>query len=489
MTNYHKNLHKSIISIYLEVIDNIDVFSILGKILASRVHLILGYLRVSCGILVRSNRCNRSLTILVLTPAADYLHMNLDPSALPLGGLFWTPRLRGTLVVRESEMPSYIQRREGKKGVSWRVRFPLVDEDGQPGFHTKTFPRRTDAKEYLEELRAAEKSGAAVVESEQTLSEFFDEYLEAVDVKERTSTSYKQLFNLYIKPRLGSVPLKNVTPRRIQNLYNFLKKPLSPRTVRLVHSVLHSALDHGVALKLIRTNPSEGLKLPSKQRSEISYLQGKEIKELLEQIKPSPYAPLFEFMLATGVRPGEARAVMWSDIDRKKKTVLIQRTASDSKPWTFEETKTAKSKRTISLPQQTVDMLKELQTQQTEYAKQRAEEGDPWADLGLVFTTPAGEPLERRNLNRKHLKPALLRVAGDKKLKLTEEDQERVTSCNLYSLRHTHATSLIEAGVNVRTVSDRLGHKEVKTTLETYAHHTPAMEEQATKEITSALYG
>ena len=170
-------------------------------------------------------------------------------------------------------MPSKIQRRKGKKRVSWRVRFPIEDEDGKKVFHTRTFAYKRDAEEYLQTLEDARKTGNAVVESEQMLPSFFEEYLESTDIRERTREDYTAHFNRYIKPKLGKTKLKDITARKVQNLYTSLKKTLSSRSVRLTHSILNSCLNHAVSLRLIRDNPCKGVKLPRKQDPTISFLQ------------------------------------------------------------------------------------------------------------------------------------------------------------------------------------------------------------------------
>jgi len=364
------------------------------------------------------------------------------------------------------------------------VRFPIEDEDGKKRFYTKTFAYKRQAQDHLQTLQDARKSGEAVVESDQTLSDFFAEYLAATDVRERTRQDYQQHFNRYIKPKLGKAKLKDITPRRVQNLYNSLKKTLSPRTVLLTHSILHSSLDHAVSLRLIRTNPSSDLKLPRKQESEIRFLQGDEIKEILKQIKASKYSPFFEFMLATGTRPGEARAVMWKDLDFKKGKVKIRRTVNDARPWVFSEPKTKQGKRTLSLPEKTVEMLKELKEAQD---KQRDFLDEDFRFPGYVFTDSNGDLLDRRNLISKHLKPALKRVA-DEVHDDDEEAYERVCGCNLYSLRHSFATAVLEKGTNLKTLSTLLGHKSVELTISTYIHVTEGMEEEAVQHITEVLY-
>ncbi len=387
-------------------------------------------------------------------------------------------------------MPSHILRRERKSGVRWTVRFPtgVLDENGKPKLQIKTFRYQRDAKEYLKTLEDAKTEGKPVTESEQTLKAFLDEYLEATDLRDTTRDSYREVIGLYIEPTLGKTPLRDVTPMKVQRLYTKLRKTLSPRTVRYAHSILRSGLDHAVAVKLIRSNPAHGLKLPKKDAPEIRYLRGEEIPAFLIAAREDMYGALFEFLLACGCRPGEARGLMWSDIDWKEGTVEIQRTVSDAKPWKFNQPKTAKGKRTLGLPDKTVEMLKAHKAEQDENMKWREEIGEPWEALGLVFCSPSGQPLDRRNLANKHLKKIYRQVAEELYPAKTGKDDERVCACNLYSLRHTSATRLVEAGVNLRTVSERLGHKDVTTTLEQYVHSTPTMAKQAVKEISKAMY-
>jgi len=178
----------------------------------------------------------------------------------------------------------------------------------------------------------------------------------------------------------------------------------------------------------------------------------------------------------------------WSDIDFKKCTVDIQRSLSDSDPWIFNEPKTKRGRRTFGLPEKTVEMLKAHQTKQKEKAEDRTMGGQEWEDLGLVFCSPAGQPLNRRNLANKHLKKLYKQVAEELYTD-GEKEFERVCGCGLYSLRHSFATRLVEQGISIRTVSEALGHEDVSTTIKSYVHSTPEMAKQAVAEIAKAMYG
>lgn len=377
-------------------------------------------------------------------------------------------------------MPSFIQRRVCKSGdVSWRVRFPA--EDGTIEY--RTFPYKWQAEDHLQTLKDARKSGGAVVESSQTLKSFFKEYLEGADIRDQTRADYQSHFDRYIKPSLGAVPLKDLTHRRIQNTYNKLRKALSARSVRLTHSILHSCLDRAVGLRMLRENPSQGLSLPRKTENVIRYLQGEEITEFMRQVKDDKYHAFFIFLLATGVRPSEGRGLRWSDIDFKKKVVHIRRKVNDSRPWSFDAPKTPQARRTLSLPPSLLNILKAHREDQDE---RQLDAGRRWEDLGLVFTRSDGQPLDRRNLNSKHLKRLYRSVA--EKLKLKGDDLERVTGCNMYSLRHSFASSLVAQGIDIKTISLKLGHRDVVITLSTYIHPSASMEKEATMKIEKVLF-
>jgi integrase len=385
-------------------------------------------------------------------------------------------------------MPSYIFRRTGMKGiVSYTVRFPTgeLTEKGNPATTSKTFRYLRQAQDHLQTLKDAARAGGAVVESEQSLTDFFDEYIEAADIRDNTRTNYRESFNRYVKPVLGKTSLKDITPRKVQNLFTPLKKTLAPSTVKLAHSVLRSCLQHALDLKLIRTNPAVGTKLARRRDADIRFLQGEELTEFLEVIKGNPYQPLFEFLLSSGCRPGEGRALQWGDLDFKKNSVTIERTVSDKKPWNFQPPKTSKGRRVVGLPEQTMKMLALHKREQEERA---IEEPRGWNEFDLVFPSETGEPLDRRNLSSRYLKPALKQV-GDKLYPKKDEPHKRLLGVNMYSLRHTHGTKLVETGVSIKLVSERLGHADIATTLRYYVHSTKAMEREAIEKIAEALYG
>lgn len=188
------------------------------------------------------------------------------------------------------------------------------------------------------------------------------------------------------------------------------------------------------------------------------------------------YRALFAFLLTTGARPSEAFGLKWSDIDLETGRVTIQRTLQwrskkQGGGWYFEETKTKTSRRAVPLPAGLVQHLKEHRAAQAEALLKLGIRTD------LVFATSEGTPVLRRNLVRRHFKPALLHA-------------KLPAGFSLYGLRHTCATLLLQAGTHPKIVAERLGHSSTTTlTMDVYSHEVPGMQSEATAQLERMLYG
>lgn len=173
-------------------------------------------------------------------------------------------------------------------------------------------------------------------------------------------------------------------------------------------------------------------------------------------------------LLTTGLRPSEALALKWTDLDftKGKGTLSVRRTVTRRKGggWTFEEPKTPKSRRHMEIPGSLTELLVELRAEQ------------PQNELDLVFPSENGQPLMEGNLARRNFK-RVLKQAG-----LPE-------SLRLYDLRHTCATLLLLASVHPKVVSERLGHSSIRETLDTYSHVLPSMQKHASDALENMLFG
>lgn len=161
---------------------------------------------------------------------------------------------------------------------------------------------------------------------------------------------------------------------------------------------------------MIVRNPASLCELPKQTRREMQSLTTEQAQAFLASCRDDRYGLVFEFALVTGMRPEEYCGLKWTDIDLRAGTATVQRVISWSRngSWSFGETKTSRSRRTVPLTPQIVQSLREHKREQSE---QRLRVGAKWNDHELVFTASHGEPISLRNLQRRHFKP-LLKGAG-----------------------------------------------------------------------------
>jgi integrase len=176
------------------------------------------------------------------------------------------------------------------------------------------------------------------------------------------------------------------------------------------------------------------------------------------------------------MRPEEYLGLRWSDIDLKSGIVTVQQVLIWHRKgggWSMDEPKTKGSRRNIPLPNSFIEKLKKHRKKQLEC---RLSIGSIYQNYDLVFASELGTPLNERNLAQRHFNK-ILKDAGLDNLEFVP-----------YSLRHTCATLLLLKGVNIKVVSERLGHSSVKITLDTYSHVLPGMQESASNELEELLY-
>ncbi len=362
---------------------------------------------------------------------------------------------------------------------TWLVRVYMgQDANGKRKYHNKTIHgNKKDAERYLTKTLRERDLGEFVEPAKDMLKDFLDTWLETAAkprIAPGTYRSYKDIVECYLKPQLGDKVISKLTAEEIQKTYNAMtEKGLSPRTVRYTHAVLRNALNQAIKWDKLYRNPAERVELPKQKKEEMKVLTPEEAARFMDATVFSPHKALFSLLLSSGMRPGEALGLKWSDVDLKKKKIHVQRALSRTKgAWHLEEPKTPQSRRTIPIPPEVIEDLKEHKKEQAAQ-KLKAPEGT-YTDYGLVFSTKTGEPLDHHNIVVRHFKP-LLKDAG-------------LPDIRLYDLRHTCATLLLMAGEHSKVVSERLGHASVTLTLDTYSHVLPDMQEKATEKLTTMLF-
>lgn len=352
----------------------------------------------------------------------------------------------------------------------WLVRLFL----GRTASGTRQYQNHTihgvkkNAQKWLNDALTKKDLGIPTFQTKLSLGEYLRTWLNTVAkprVAEHTFESYEWLLDRVIG-ELGKTRLSQLSAEDIQNYYS--TQPTS--TARHIHAPLRSALSQAVKWHLIYANPCDSVELPRHQTREMQALTKAEAMRLIAV--PSKHMCVFAFLLATGARPSEALGLKWIDIDLDRATVTIQRTLQwhSAGGHYFAETKTKGSRRTIPLPASLVEQLKTHRASQAERLLKIGVRTD------LVFANSEGQPIMRKNLVRRHFKPAL-------------EKAELPANLSLYCLRHTCASLLLQAGVHPKVVAERLGHSSTMLTLDVYSHVAPGMQSEATARLEELLYG
>jgi integrase len=313
---------------------------------------------------------------------------------------------------------------------------------------------------------AAEDDGTALVVSKQTLGTFLTEWLrdtKSVEVKEATLKSYTNRLVPDVVDRIGHTRLTAVTPQMIQSLYADLRKEgLSPRTVQYTHTILKDALKTAVAYRLLASNPAGVVSVPRSKHSEMNVWSAKQVNLFLEATSKTRDGAFYATSFGTGMRPGEVCGLKWSDLDGDR--LMVQRAIAETAEkdrWTVEGPKTPQSRRSIPISGDLLAVLKD-------HRKRQAEEilaaGAQYTRDDWMFADKVGMHEVQIHI-RTRFATALARA--------------KMPKIRLYDARHTHATLLLQAGVNPKVVSERLGHASVVITLDTYSHVIPTMQEDA----------
>lgn len=365
------------------------------------------------------------------------------------------------------------------------------DPKGKRRYSSKTIHgTKKEAEKALREILAKRDLGIVVQSSRVSLDAYLDEWLEKAAksrLRPRTLKDYRDKLNCYVRPILGAQRLDRITPLDVQGMVRQLSeqgapavkhpRPLAAQTVRYAHAILSGALEQAVRWQMLSDNAARHVQLPKLERREMKALSAAEAGEFCKALVGDRFEAYFVLLLGTGLRPGEARALRWSDVDFEAGRVTVQRTLPRRRqgdPIGFEDPKTARSRRMVPLLATVSRVLRQHRARQ---AKERLQLGDSYAaELDLVFTNEIGEPVNERNLVRRHFKPALERA-------------ELPASLRVYDLRHSFASLAMAAGAHVKAVSDRLGHSSTKMTLDVYSHVLEPVEKDATERIEGAIFG
>ncbi len=291
---------------------------------------------------------------------------------------------------------------------------------------------------------------------------------------------YKGIVNLHLKPAFENLPLQRLTPLHIQSYYAGLMKDgsrkdgreggLSAQTVLHHHRVLSEALAMAVRWQLLARNPADAVDPPEVRQTEVKVIDQTETAWLLSAAEGTRlYVPIL-FAVTAGLRRGEILALAWEHLNLSTGAMRVSRSVEETKQFgiRFKEAK-GKRSRPVTLPSFLLDALRVHQQNQIEMKEAL---GTDYYDEGLVCAQPDGRLWKPSAFTSSYR--ALLKRRG-------------LSGPNFHALRHSHASHLLEGGIDLKLVSERLGHSRASFTLDRYIHLLPGPDQEAATRIDTSL--
>lgn len=305
-------------------------------------------------------------------------------------------------------------------------------------------------------------------------SMWFENYKRTV--KESTWVKTEEIYNNHLKPAFGEYYIDKITIKHCQDKINKWFE-IAPHTCRKINSYNKKIFDYAITIDAAEKNPAKNTTIPVNKNNfkekSINFYDKDELKVFLDTTKQirNPQMQIFFRLLAfTGMRKQEALALEWKDIDFSKGTLSINKALAvgQNRRLLVQTPKTPKSKRIISLDKVTTEELKKWKRLQKEHFLIR----------GINISN-------KQNLIFSNNEYELLHPTKTRKwlLRIYKENPS-LKEISTHGFRHTHCSLLFEAGASIQDVQDRLGHTDIKTTMNIYTHVTKHQQEK-TAEIFS----
>lgn len=354
-----------------------------------------------------------------------------------------------------------------KRGDKWEYRISFKDPFTQKyrvksksGFKTKKEAHAAASEEETKIANGFELDSTSLC-LDQYLINWLNEYKKE-SVRKNTYKLHSQNIKNHILPYFKHILLKDIKPIMYQKFLNHLTaKGYSKRTVEIIHSTMHNAMDKAIILSKIEKNPCTGATISNKNAKKsgtLKYMRSEDIPTFLQVAYMDNYIYyiFFKTLIETGMRKGEAAALQWNDLDLQEGIITINKSLdfqAESEDLLFGDTKTYSSTRQIVIASSLIDdLLKHKQMQDDD----KRILGDAYKhDLNLVFCRRDGSFLPKSTLFNAFSR--ILKKANLSKL-------------SIHSLRHTHAVLMLESGASMKYIQERLGHGSISITSDVYSH-------------------
>ena len=339
---------------------------------------------------------------------------------------------------------------------------------------------KKEAERAMHEFITELEKGYYVANSNISITEWVQTCLEVYiipNVSPTTLSRYQGMIKRYINPVIGHIPVQQLTTLAVQSWVNGLKispssgKEMSAATIKHAYHVLKGAMDKAVLAGIIYRSPCTGIMLPKGQKKQAVIYDEKQIRQLLDAAAGTEMELVIDMELCLGVRRGELLGLEWGDIDWEHNQVKIirNRVVVDGKS-VVKEPKTATSVRTLDVP---LPLMQKLRKHKMQCLSNKLRLGKAYTVTDYIIVHPDGKPIYPEYLSQMLTK--LQERAG-------------LPKCRFHDLRHLCASIMLLQGVNVKVAQERLGHKDIATTMNIYSHVLPSSAKDAADKIGQLVY-
>ncbi|MQF48831.1 site-specific integrase [SAR202 cluster bacterium AC-647-N09_OGT_505m] len=343
----------------------------------------------------------------------------------------------------------------------------------QVGIYLKT---HAEAKVELKKLLSKKEEGIALVKASTHMNVHLREWLEMIRPKLQESTyeGYAIMVNNYLIPILGKYRLNKISPEDINDGWEKMRKHrkengklISESIIEHCHARLATFLIYAMKRKWRNDNPLAFVTKPKAKKKIARAFSKQETATILNTAKTEfngDYYAIIHTALHTGLRRNELLAITWRDVDVDLGTISVNKSIDRRRSkTTIKRPKTDEGIRLVTLPPASSLLLRELRQQQEVYALLFGYKVD--ADTNVFI--------------RQNGKPLLPRAVSNGFKVIAERAGYPDLQYHFHESRHTHATLMLEQGVHAKIVQERLGHKDIETTLNTYSHVSTTIQKEA----------
>lgn len=377
-----------------------------------------------------------------------------------------------------------IRKRKNKNGTtSWEIVIELP-KDPLTGKRVRKYRTvggtKKEAEREMHKFIDELEKGYYVKDNKICITEWIRTWLDVYiipNVSPTTLSRYQGMIRRYIDPVIGHIQVQKLNTLAVQSWVNGLKvspasgKEMSAATIKHAYHVLKGAMDKAVLAGIIYRSPCSGIMLPKGQKKQAVIYDEKQIKQLIKAAKGTEMELVIDMELCLGLRRGELLGLQWQDIDWENNQIHIvrNRVVVNGKS-IVKEPKTETSIRVLDAPSM---LMKKLRIHRGKCIENQMRMGSGYTVTDYIIVHPDGKPIYPEYLSQMLTKL---------------QDKAQLPKCRFHDLRHLCASIMLLQGINVKVAQERLGHKDITTTMNIYSHVLPSSARDAAEKIGQLVY-